>query len=161
MIVEEAIQQLNELSVYFDKYVPAMGGEALRMGADALRAQHEKTNQHPCINCGIGWGSANGNGVTTCEETCEKFAAYMAQQERESNKPLTLEELREMDGEPVWVVRKREYADGDYGYCVMNDFIAEVPGISHTWFDLKDYGKTWLAYRHKPKEAEDDTDGSV
>ena len=31
------------------------------------------------------------------------LAALREQQEREENEPLTLEELREMDGEPVWL----------------------------------------------------------
>jgi len=65
------------------------------------------------------------------------------------NDPLTLEELREMDGEPVWVVwvpqlRKKfppfwgivstEYEDVECTlYCVM----------------FEDYGGEWIAYRRK------------
>lgn len=68
-----------------------------------------------------------------------------------SNDPLTLEELREMEGEPVWF---------------SNDFTK-----THTWRVIshvskwivyftdggsgiiKDYGKTWMAYRRKPEEG--------
>ncbi len=39
MTSEEAIKELEELAKYFDSHVPAMGGEALRMGAVALLNQ--------------------------------------------------------------------------------------------------------------------------
>lgn len=72
--------------------------------------------------------------------------ALRAQQEAEKNEPLTLDELREMDGEPVWVVCLTDTdlscwgfhdEDGVCGYCAN--------------FSDDDYGKTWLAYRRKPK----------
>lgn len=119
MTTEEAIKTLSIVLEYthidcdygYDnadgsvKLVP--GGniaKAIEMAIAVLRAQEEKTNQHPCINCGIGWGSANESGVTSCMETCEKLVAYTAQQERENTKPLTLDELREMDqnSPPTW-----------------------------------------------------------
>lgn len=78
------------------------------------------------------------------------LAALLTQREIEKNDPLTLEELREMDGEPVWttptdyafepcwmlVKAKSNYVLADWQFCP---------------FDT--YGETWLAYRHKPKEA--------
>lgn len=69
--------------------------------------------------------------------------------QRESNDPLTLEELRALAGEPVWVkclepgmghlscwgIRSSDCVDGYHtNYCDM------------------DYGKGWLAYRRKPSE---------
>ena len=72
-----------------------------------------------------------------------------------SEKPLTLDELRQMDGEPVWttgigangnkrywclVMVKRESV-----YTVICDEMVQV-GVFYQ------YGKTWLAYRAKPKE---------
>ncbi len=42
--------------------------------------------------------------IDTDQEACEiAIAALRAQQEAEKNDPLTMDELREMDGEPVWV----------------------------------------------------------
>ncbi len=38
------------------------------------------------------------------------LAALRAQQERENPKPLTLDDLRQMDGEPVWVIYSEEAA---------------------------------------------------
>ena len=64
--------------------------------------------------------------------------------------PLTLDELRKMDGEPVWVV----WPDGRIksqwfivGSTFWIDMFVEWDGkISY------DYGKTWMAYRQKPEE---------
>lgn len=71
-----------------------------------------------------------------------KLAEAALRQQNQKNAPLTLEELRQMDGEPVWVVTqnggKWVIASGAY------------------WWDSarnKEYGKTWLAYRRKPEEA--------
>lgn len=36
----------------------------------------EETNEHPCKNCGMGWGSISSDGYTGCEETCTKLKEY-------------------------------------------------------------------------------------
>lgn len=36
----------------------------------------EETNEHPCKNCGMGWGSISSDGYTGCEETCAKLKEY-------------------------------------------------------------------------------------
>lgn len=75
--------------------------------------------------------------------------------EREDPNPLTLEELRQMDGEPVWikadhcglfadVVRIHGKEDGD----------AFVGFVIHYRLQENGHGKTWTAYRHKPKEVQ-------
>ena len=68
---------------------------------------------------------------------------------KQADKPLTLEKLKQMDGEPVWVKRLSEKQDlscwgfhdedGVCGYCAN--------------FDDDDYGKTWLAYARKPEST--------
>lgn len=78
--------------------------------------------------------------------------------ERENPKPLTLDELRQMDGEPVFLVdlvHKSDPEEPDLwgGWIVFshhsdNGFIPR----SHGWFGVSGYGKTWLAYRNRPKE---------
>lgn len=75
--------------------------------------------------------------------------ALQEQEERENPKPLTIEELHGMIGEPVWVQGPGlpqygrwaivEEAFGNSLYLV-NDFTCH------------DIGKTWIAYHHKPKE---------
>ncbi len=67
--------------------------------------------------------------------------------------PLTLEELRQMDGEPVWV----HSLDDDYGEWVLFQKIDlgktcafAVIGATRNYYD--GYGKTWLAYRRRPED---------
>lgn len=80
----------------------------------------------------------------------------------EENKPLTLEELRGMDGEPVWLVGANDAEIDGNGYAVV-DF--RYYGGKDTpicfWFGnevemkprVNNYGKTWLAYRRRPEEG--------
>jgi hypothetical protein len=91
-------------------------------------------------------------------------AALREKAEREDPQALTLEELRQMEGEPVFVddLRNKEGSQ----YCVISigktlkcqDIdhysAAYIAGIEYDWYPFSDYGKTWLAYRHKPKEAQ-------
>ncbi len=82
--------------------------------------------------------------------------------ESESNKPLTLDELREMDlKEWAWIEvlepeRFRETVSSYYRTCVQwyddKAFSCGYPGITFDFF-YEDYGKTWLAYRRKPEEG--------
>lgn len=76
------------------------------------------------------------------------------QEERENPKPLTLDELMEMNEEPVWI----KLFDRDEEFWVLrNEWVdARNPEpliLFHMrWYSHADYGKTWLAYRSKPKE---------
>lgn len=93
-----------------------------------------------------------------CQEPCyvmnaieRAITALREKLEREQNEPLTLEQLRQMDGQPVWVetpgVRKYgrwaivEGVDTEYG---------EQTLYLHGDFTCRDYGTTWMAYRHRP-----------
>ena len=76
------------------------------------------------------------------------------------NDPLTLEELREMDGEPVWVVTGSviNAGRGCWDICdwwdkntVMFPYSGEQPRVD-------DYGITWTAYRRKPEGEEKNAD---
>ena len=68
-----------------------------------------------------------------------------------SNAPLTLEELRGMDGEPVWVdFPKCPEASGwmliSAGrHCVYDGLLGDC--------DFENCGNTWLAYRRRPEEG--------
>lgn len=71
------------------------------------------------------------------------------------NDPLTLEGLRKMDGEPVWVVTGSAFnaGRGCWDICdwwdkntVMFPYSGEQPRID-------DCGITWTAYRRKPEEG--------
>lgn len=72
------------------------------------------------------------------------------------NDPLTLEDLRKMGGEPVWVCSPKNPFDGRYGVVwtsksweIDNWFVATVSGPMY----FAAHGKTWLAYRRKPEEV--------
>ena len=72
------------------------------------------------------------------------------------NEPLTLEQLREMDGEPVWIKRLKGLSVCDTGWAVVDVCPNQ---IRVSWFGSevedepseKDYGETWLAYRRPPE----------
>ena len=77
------------------------------------------------------------------------------------NKALTLEQLREMDGEPVWIKRLKGSSVCDTDWAVVD----VCPNQIRVWWfgsevedepNEKDYGETWLAYR-RPPEGEEDT----
>ncbi|WP_298069973.1 hypothetical protein [uncultured Mailhella sp.] len=83
--------------------------------------------------------------------------AFRAMREAEKNEPLTLDELRQMDGEPAWFV---SFLDN---FCCWG--IVRVVTMSQTWFiavagaerafgDRDSYGKSWLAYRSPPEKEE-------
>lgn len=66
------------------------------------------------------------------------------------NAPLTLEELREMDGEPVWIARPC----GIHGNWTLVDAKDEVCQTVRGEIALFDgYGAHWLAYRRKPVQG--------
>ena len=70
----------------------------------------------------------------------------------ESNEPLTVDELREMDGEPVYI--HSDTFPGDCGWRVVKK--ASVLDIQFTdgdCFLFIFYGKSWIAYRRKPQEV--------
>lgn len=88
-----------------------------------------------------------------------RVAIYaLRQQERfgDANKALTLDELRQMDGEPVWI----KLFDPDEAFWVLrNEWVdtrnPEPMILFHMrWYSHVDYGKTWLAYRQKPEEVQ-------
>lgn len=60
------------------------------------------------------------------------------------NLPLTLDELYMMDGEPVWIV---DYPEDTEGWEFSEDAADYVDGR-----DVKAYGSSWVAYRHKPTD---------
>lgn len=70
-----------------------------------------------------------------------------------TNDPLTLEELREMDGEPVWVVPLNDFEILPANYLVNAYAEQIVVDKFGAYLDFEDYGKTWLAYRRRPEEG--------
>lgn len=84
------------------------------------------------------------------------IAALRAQQEVEKNEPLTLEDLQEMHGEPVWLEEVGHDRYGEWDICYGTSGLGGADPLvcfSNDFFDVKNYGVTWLAYRHKTKEG--------
>ena len=63
------------------------------------------------------------------------------------NDLLTLEELREMAGEPVWVKSLSDIVQSGWNIAGRIGPYNDSQVLHHN-----DYGKTWLAYRRKPGE---------
>ena len=78
--------------------------------------------------------------------------ALYDQEARKNPRRLSIEELRQMDTQPVYVVPLNPGKDDGAEWCVMWNDEACIPGCDHWAWAIKDYGKTWIAYRHKPKE---------
>ena len=102
------------------------------------------TASHEC-------GLFTTDGDNKVRDSCElAIAALRAQQKRDDSRLLTLDELREMDGEPVWIVwpdgriKSRWWIVGDAHWLEMFSEDLSVSG-------MRDYGVTWIAYRHKPQ----------
>lgn len=75
--------------------------------------------------------------------------------QQQSNEPLTLEELREMCGEPVYVV------NGKSSWWDIVDFVAGgwlyLRVANKTGLAIDGYSNAWLAYRRKPEVLDDGT----
>ena len=95
-----------------------------------------------------------GNAVSVCRfwEALDMAIAALRQQDARKNDPLTLDELRQMDGEPVYCVEitgreewlfRRDGGFADmYGEFTSDDFMS--------W---DNYGKLWWCYSQKPEEG--------
>ena len=68
-----------------------------------------------------------------------------------ANDPLTLDELRGMDKEPVWIDEREEpkYSGWYIAYWDRGKYLV-LQSISTHGFLMDEYGKTWLAYRRPP-----------
>lgn len=68
------------------------------------------------------------------------------------NEPLTLEQLREMDGEPVWV---QTPGIPKYGRWVIVAGVDTEDGQRTLYcqgdYTCRNYGRDWLAYRRPPE----------
>ena len=78
-------------------------------------------------------------------------------QSNESNEPLTLEELREMNEVPVWIQNLEEPAKSQWRllYWDRGKYLV-LQGISVRGYLMEEYGESWLAYRRPPEGEEGD-----
>lgn len=81
------------------------------------------------------------------------------------NEALTIEQLREMDGEPVWVTPARERGNIPSRWVLFagvskskrnsDVFVFATTGGIAQGYEAVNYGKTWNAYRRPPEGEED------
>ena len=95
------------------------------------------------------YGAPRG-GLEKAADVIEELAAKL----EPPNEPLTLEELREMDGEPVWV----EIPEGRVAeWCIAkwDPLMGRITlwGSGGGWFDGRNCGKSVFVYRHRPEEG--------
>ena len=95
------------------------------------------------------------------EENCENLYTRMAvfglmqsmptvDYQEEPNEPLTLDQLREMDGEPVYI--HSDIFPEDCGWRVIaRADVLRIYFTDRTSLSLTDYGKSWIAYRRPPE----------
>ena len=104
---------------------------------EILRKNRPTSDPRPC-------------GMELCDAVDMAISA-LRQKGQERNAPLTLDEMRRMEGQPVYIVENTEY------WAIVNSF--DQAGVyllsygnpdDYGYFGL--YGKTWLAYRQKPEE---------
>ena len=119
--------------------------------------------RHENGNCTVAGGFCTAVNGPICEALHNAFdcgyRSAIRQQEhfREVTKkvePLTLDELRQMDGEPVYCVeitgREEWLFRRDGGFA---DMYGEFTSDDFMVFD--NYGKLWWCYRQKPEEGTD------
>ena len=103
---------------------------------DCKKCLHEKV-------CALWASRESQNASCFCTDGCDYFTPTLTP----PNEPLTLEELREMGGQPYWHVGLREESPPPH-WNILDPFYAK---------HIEDYryGENWLAYR-RPKEEEED-----
>lgn len=77
----------------------------------------------------------------------------------ESNEPLTIEQLREMDGEPVWIERIESDFPNDREWALVfcKEKFCRTSCGNIALFGC--YGIGWLAYRRPPDRQENNNNG--
>ena len=114
--------------------------------------------RHENGNCTVAGGFCTAVNDPVCEALHNAFdSGYRSALRQEEHfrdltkkvEPLTLDELRKMDGEPVWV---QSPGVQEYGRWAIVEGVGENCLFLHDDFTCHDYGKTWLAYRQKPEE---------
>ena len=96
---------------------------------------------------------AKDTPMPATKEMFQKAAeALYEKAERENPRPLTLEELKQMDGEPVWIRADHYGTFADVVKIHGRDKGDAFVGVKICYrLQENGYGKTWTAYRHKPR----------
>ena len=107
---------------------------------DCKKCLHEKV-------CALWASRESQNASCFCTDGCDYFTPTLTP----PNEPLTLEELREMGGQPYWHVGLREESPPPHWNILDPSYAKRIE-------DYK-YGENWIAYR-RPPEGEEATNGT-
>ena len=97
-----------------------------------------------------------GNAVSVCRfwealDMAVKALEEVTDKNVGKNEPLTLDDLRDMPCEPVYIVVGCASWWDIVSYAGMEYLYLKVEGS----LPFRDYGKNWTAYRQKPEEGTD------
>ena len=113
---------------------------------DCKKCLHEKV-------CALWASRESQNASCFCTDGCDYFTPTLTP----PNEALTMEQLREMDGEPVWV---QTPGIPKYGCWVIVAGVDTEYGQRTLYcqgdYTCRNYGRDWIAYR-RPPEGEEDT----
>ena len=116
--------------------------------AEKLRDMAVNTGTLNCLGCGFEH-NCSVHGCAVLKQAAELIS--------QPNEPLTLEQLRQMDGRPVWIVDVEPHKWYGPGWAIVdrdNCLVRTVKNWNPVFFER--YGERWLAYR-RPPEGEEDT----
>lgn len=126
------------------KSCPFCGGEA-EVKYDAVGSASIKCKNKCVVQC----GTAFEHRIRTIEEAIAVWNRRHTPEPRQ----LTLDELRQMDGEPVWCEGQTRFGTDFKGWKVLRRDTNTTPYIrftDQTNFGADDYCKTWFAYDRPP-----------
>ncbi len=136
------------------KPCPFCGGEAkLKHGFPGQQQQGMRQATVQCKTCGC-------RTVTYRQfpyepwKNVDEYAIFVwnkrTAEDALSDPPLTLDELRELEGEPVWI--ESPDMPNRHGWAINYGLDPDVMHIQYAEIALDMYGKTWLAYRRRPEQ---------
>lgn len=132
---------------------PFCGGEAV-----AFKDNYDKCGVYcSCCNMILGvaleCGTELKDGWRAEFETPEEAISAWNRRAQPSEKPLTLDELRGMDGEPVYVIRVSGAKIKMWVIACPNEYgLTQDRNAESQLMAWSTYGRVWLAFRSKPKE---------
>lgn len=121
-----------------------------------------KEQPKPCPHCG--WGTivdmgglfSHAAGCNSCGARTKKYKTWKEavhewnRRAESENPPLTLEQLKQMDGQPVYIVFLLEPDKSEWKLLDGNTKRCTLFRSDYSLFN-DGYGKTWIAYAHKPE----------
>ena len=121
------------------------------------REEAIKILEYPVLKWSMEWDERE-DGLSYYEAIDMAISALRQQEAvTKCNEPLTLDELREMDGEPVWCEIYIKGQSSFYGIVHGENVTGFIPGDDNpsnlAITNVGAYGLAWLAYRQKLEEG--------